>query len=134
MSRPRSFLLLCLYGLLCCIKWLCSKARKRIERVRHLLKRVRRSLAAGPLCAVKTPSLQFKRDSIDSDAWNSTVQKHRRSVRVALSWENAHSSRRLNAHPILPRLRWPVGGPVSLVSHLKPLTHQRLEVCVSPRF
>lgn len=34
MSRPRSFLLLCLYGLLCCIEWLCSKARERIE---HLI-------------------------------------------------------------------------------------------------
>ena len=34
MSRPRSFLLLCLYGLLCCIEWLCSKGRYRIE---HLL-------------------------------------------------------------------------------------------------
>ena len=33
MKIPRSLLLLCLYGLLCCIEWLCSKARERIEHI-----------------------------------------------------------------------------------------------------
>ena len=33
MSRPRSFLLLYLYGLLYCIEWLYSKARASIEQM-----------------------------------------------------------------------------------------------------